>query len=107
LLNIFASERHPLYGRRYPFISQSFPPQGEGHVLVKYRQQLTLRIPTWATNLAPMRPTPQTKLTLSAVAEFIELAAEHEVLCPTIPQKSGTPYPGKSKSKSSTKSRRS
>jgi hypothetical protein len=98
---------HPLFGRRFSLLSLSAPLQGEGHVRVAYDQQMTLRIPREATNLGPTRPHSQTKLTLDALTEFLTLAEQYEVLCPTNPKKSGLAYQSKFKVKSSTNSRRS
>jgi hypothetical protein len=80
---------HPLFGRRFPVLSISSPPQGAGSVLVQYREHMALRIPVLATNLASARSAPQTKLTLEAVAALVALAVECEVLCPSNPPKSG------------------
>lgn len=84
---------HPLFGRCFPVLSISSPLQGSGHVLVAYREHMTLRIPTDATNLAPQRPTSRTKLTLPAMQELILLAAECEELCLSTPPTSGTDCP--------------
>jgi hypothetical protein len=78
----------------------SSPLQGYGHVLVTYREYITLRIPLAATNLAPPRPEPQTKLTLEALTELISLAEQGEIICPTNRQKSGNDYPQNSNNKS-------
>ena len=80
---------HPLYGRRFPIVSLSAPLQGGGRVRVAYRQQMTLQIALEATNLGPTRPHSQTKLTLEALTEFLALAEQYEVLCPTNLKKSG------------------
>jgi hypothetical protein len=98
---------HPLFGRRFPLLSLSTPLQGDGHVRVAYDQQMTLRIPREATNLGPTRPRSQTKLTLAALTEFLTLAEQYEVLCPTDPKKSGLACQPNSKVKSSTNSHRS
>jgi len=90
---------HPLFGRRFSLLSLSSPQQGDGHVIVAYREQITLRIPIWATNLVPLRPTSQTKLTLEAVSELITLAEQCEVICPTNPKRSGPVCHQKSKPK--------
>jgi hypothetical protein len=95
---------HPLFGRRFPIVSVSSPLQGQGHVLVSYREYMTLRIPSSATNLALPRPEPHTKLTLEALTELISLAEQCEVLCPTNPQKSGDDSPRNSNKTPSTNS---
>jgi hypothetical protein len=98
---------HPLFGRRFPLLSISSAQQSEGFVLVAYRQYIALRIPIPATNLVPSRPRSQTKLTLAALSEFIELAEQCEMLCPTNLKKSGRACQQNSKAKSSTNSRQS
>jgi hypothetical protein len=80
---------HPLFGRRFPFLSVSSSPQSAGHVLVAYRQYMVLRIPASATNLGPVRPVGSTKLTLSALQELISLAEQHEELWNAHPPTSG------------------
>ncbi len=81
---------HPLFGRRFPLLSICAPLHGPGHVDVVYRQDMTLRIPRGATNLASPRPSPQTKLTHAAVTELIAIAEDCEVLCPSSPATSGS-----------------
>ena len=98
---------HPLYGRRFPLLSLSSPLQGGGHVRLAYDQQMSLRIPLEATNLGPTRSRSQTKLTLEALTEFVTLAEQYEVLCPTNLKRSGPVCQSKFKAKSSTSSRRS
>ncbi len=85
--------RHPLFGRRFPLLSASSPPDGGGHAFVRYRQTLTLRLPIAVTTLAPPRPTPQTTLTCDAVTELVTLAEGCEGLCRTTPPTSGIPSP--------------
>lgn len=94
---------HPLFGRRFPLLSISSAQQSDGFVQVIYRQYIALRIPIPATNLVPSQPRSQTKLTLAALTELIELAEQCEVLCPTSPKKSGSVCQRKSKTKSATK----
>lgn len=93
---------HPLFGRRFPVLSVGSARSGAGYVLVTYHEHITLRIPRAATNLAPPRPGPQTKLTLEALTELISLAEQCEVLCPLIRPTSGANCPQNSNSKSST-----
>jgi len=71
---------HPLFGRRFPLLSISSPPNATGYVYVAYREYITLRIPKDVTNLAPVRSTQQTKLTVDAVEQLISVAQECEVL---------------------------
>jgi hypothetical protein len=98
---------HPLFNRRFKIFSVSSSPQSVGHVLVAYREYMTLRIPLCATNLVPPRPTGQTKLTLEAVSELISLAEQCEGVCPLNPPMSGNDCRPSSNVKSSTTSRRS
>ena len=84
---------HPLFGRRFPLQWRSAPPADAGHVFVRYRGTLVLRLPTAATSLAPPRPALQTKLTFEAVTELVTLARHCEALCPPSPPLSGPPSP--------------
>jgi hypothetical protein len=93
---------HPLFGRCFPVLSLGSTRSGSGYVLVSYQEHLTLRIPRAATNLAPPRPGPQTKLTLEALTELISLAEQCEVLCPPIRPTSGEDCPQNANSKFST-----
>ena len=73
---------HPLYGRRFPLISVSHPPQGTPHVFVTYRQEIVLKIPLADTNLLEEpRQHAFTKLTLHTIEATISLAKECEELC--------------------------
>lgn len=98
---------HPLFGRRFPVLSISSPPQGYGQVFVSYRDYMILRIPLLSTNLTPYRPAGQTKLCLEALTDLISLAEQCEVLCPSTLQQSGSDCLQDSKPKSSTTCRRS
>jgi hypothetical protein len=93
---------HPLFGRRFPVLSLGSARTGSGYVLVIYQEHMALRIPRAATNLAPPRPGPQTKLTLEALTELISLAEQCEALCPLIRPTSGEDCPQNSNSKFST-----
>jgi hypothetical protein len=92
---------HPLFGRHFSALSISSPPQGEGNVLVVYKH-MALRVPVSATNLAPARPGPRTKLTLEAVAELVSLVEECEVICQCNPSESGSACPQSSNNQSLT-----
>lgn len=93
---------HPLFGRRFSILSISTSqPDSAGHVLVSYREYMSLRISFLSTNLAPPRSAGQTKLTLDALTDLISLAEQCEVLCPANPQKSGSDCLQDSKPKSS------
>ena len=84
---------HPLFGRRFSVLSISHPVNGAGHVVVAYRQSMTLRIPHTATNLALSRPSSATKLTATAVADLVALAEDCEALCPLLRSTSGGTCP--------------
>ena len=71
---------HPLFGRRFPLISVSSPLHGPSHVLVSYREYMTLRLPVTATTLAASRPVSSIKLTHAAVKELMTIAEDCEVL---------------------------
>ena len=45
---------HPLFGRRFPVLSISSPPQNPGHVLVSYREQMTLRMSSLIKSYRPI-----------------------------------------------------
>jgi hypothetical protein len=98
---------HPLFGRCFPLLTICSPLHGSGHVDVAYRQDMILRIPLNASNLAPPRPSPQTKLTHAAVTELIAVAEDCEVLCPPRPATSGSACPPLSNTKSAATSPRS
>lgn len=73
--------RHPLYGRRFPLLSVSQPPLGDGHAFVRYRDVMVLRLPVAATTLALSRPAPATVLTYDAVVALVTLAEQDEGPC--------------------------
>jgi len=98
---------HPLYGRRFPLLFVSSPPNATSYVYVAYREYMTLRIPKDATNLAPNRSTLQTKLTVAAVEQLISVAEECKVLCQQNQKTSGSNYPNTPKPKSLTKCQKS
>jgi hypothetical protein len=95
---------HPLFGRRFPLLSITSPPQGPSCILVVYREYMALRIPVLATNLASPRPITPTKLTWQALTDLISLAEQCEVLCPLNQPTSGDDCPQNSKNESSTTS---
>lgn len=98
---------HPLFGRQFQIASISAPLNSPGHVFVRYREKMVLRIPTAATNLAPPRPLIRTKLTSRAIAEFISFANQCEVLCQPDHKTSGNESPRRSNNKPPRTSRRS
>jgi hypothetical protein len=93
---------HPLFGRRFPVLSISSPPNASGYVDVAYREYMTLRIPKHATNLVPVWSTLQTKLTVAAVKQLICVAEEGKVLCQHNLKTSGSEYPNPLNTKSLT-----
>jgi hypothetical protein len=73
---------HPLYGRKFEIVSAARSP--DGHVLVRYRDGIVLRVPRAATSLLTLgRDAPDGKLSRSAVEEFLSLVKEYE-LCPKV-----------------------
>jgi hypothetical protein len=71
---------HPLFGCHFPVISVSSPLHGTGHVLVRYREYMRLRVPVDATTLGLSRPLSSTKLTVAAVQELVSIAEDCEAL---------------------------
>ena len=85
---------HPLFGRRFPVVSVSHPPQRPGHVVVAYRGFMHLRIPVPATNLVPDSGAPfRTQLTREAILALLALLKECEDPCPAHPGTSGADSP--------------
>ena len=85
---------HPLYGRCFPVLSISHPPQRPGHVVVAYRDFMRLRIPVPATDLISDHPSsPRTTLTRAAVLELLALLKECEDPCPGPHGQSGAGSP--------------
>ena len=85
---------HPLYGRRFPVVSISHPPQRFGHVVVAYRDFMRLRLPVQATDLAPAHASSlRTKFTRAALSELLALVKECAGPCPSDPAASGTDSP--------------
>jgi hypothetical protein len=73
---------HPLHGRQFDIVSAARHP--DGHVLVRYRDGILLRLPRAATSLLTLgRHAPCAKLCCSAVQEFLALVREYE-LCPKV-----------------------
>ena len=78
---------HPLFGRRFPVLSISHPPQRPGHVVVAYRDFMRLRIPVQATNLAADSDARlRTQFTRDALLELLALVKECEDPCPDSPR---------------------
>ena len=85
---------HPLYGRRFPVVSVSHPPQRPGHVVVAYRDFMRLRLPVQATNLASANDAwLRTTFTRAALHELLALLKECEGSCPRDPEPSGGDSP--------------
>jgi hypothetical protein len=85
---------HPLFGRRFPVLSISHPPQRPGHVVVAYRDFMRLRIPVPATNLATHHtPRLRTQFTREALRDLLALLKECEAPCPAHPEGSGAGSP--------------
>ena len=85
---------HPLFGRRFPVVSISHPPQCPGHVVVAYRDFMRLRLPVQATDLAPGNAAVlRTKFTRTALGELLALVKECPNSCPSDPEPSGANSP--------------
>ena len=85
---------HPLYGRRFPVLSISHPPQRPGHVVVAYRGFMRLRLPVPATSLNADNGRPlRTTFTRVALLELLALLKECEGTCTDHPGMSGNASP--------------
>jgi hypothetical protein len=84
---------HPLYGRRFPVLSISHPPQRPGHVVVAYRGFMRLRIPVLVTDLAGERASVRTTFTRAALRELLALLKECDASCPSDHEPSGAGSP--------------
>jgi hypothetical protein len=85
---------HPLYGRRFPVLSISHPPQRPGHVVVAYRDFMRLRLPIQATSLsADNGRRLRTTFTKAALLELLALLKECEDPCTDPPATSGNGSP--------------
>ena len=82
--------RHPLYGRRFAVDSLGLSSRRVGFVFVLYQDEMRIRIPLAATNLAPSAKVPTSKLTFTSVTELTTLAEPCEGLCQSHPNESGT-----------------
>src|SRR4051794_23500624 len=73
---------HPLFGRRFSFLSVTRNPRGPAFVLVAYRDAMRLRIPISSTNLTPSQIRPvRTKWTRDAAQELLSLVTEGDPSC--------------------------
>lgn len=77
--------RHPLFGNRFLVLSIRGQKLSSGHVFVSYRDFASLRIPIVATDIIPSLQNPAVKLSFSALRDFIALAEECNILCPSPP----------------------
>ena len=85
---------HPLYGRCFPVLSISHPPQRPGHVVVAYRTFMRLRLPVQATNLAADNSRwLRTTFTRATLLDLRALLKECEGLCTGHPGVSGNGSP--------------
>ncbi len=71
---------HPLFGRIFTLASRV---HCGSNILVTYRNDITLRIPFSATNLAGKQDLVVSKLTQASLYEFVSLAKEYKLLCHT------------------------
>lgn len=100
---------HPLFGRHFALLSTRPRSPRVGYLFVTYRDDMVLRIPRAATNLASpaLPPESPSKLTSQALTELISLAEQCEVLCPVTQPNSGSDSPPRCKPISAPTSRRS
>lgn len=81
---------HPLFGQRFAVVSiASTSGRSLGSVFVAYQNNMVLRIPQAATDLASSPPRVTTKLTSQALTELKSVVEQCEVLCRVIPELSG------------------
>ncbi len=97
----------PLYGKRFEVLKVSRGPEAVAEVLVRYQDDIQLRLPLRATDLVTTglaissHELPRVKLSRSSVEELFSLVKEYE-LCRHLPKKSGQ----RSASRTSKKSRK-
>ncbi|MFP3018556.1 MAG: hypothetical protein ACEY3E_06765, partial [Candidatus Tisiphia sp.] len=77
---IVTDPTHPLFGRTFPISSISSRAHCGGNVFVIYRNNIILRIPFSATNLASKQDFLTSKLTRASLYEFVSLAKEYKLL---------------------------
>ena len=93
---------HPLFGQTFQVLSISRGTNDSSHVFVRYRNDITLRIPRRMTSLATfVNDEPRVRLCLAAVHEFLSLVKEYES-CPRRQRKSGRRLPRHSNKRSAT-----
>lgn len=93
---------HSLYGRQFEILSLARA--ADGHVLVRYRDGIVLRLPRAATSLLSLgHDAPQDRLSRSAVEEFLALVKEYE-LCPQTERSSPVRSGARSRTKTGKKS---
>jgi hypothetical protein len=92
--------REPLYGKRFELLSVSRGPQDSAVALVRYKDDVRIRLPLRATSLAALAPElPRVTVTRSSVEELLSLVKEHaQCQCPL--QESGRRSKRKTKKKS-------
>jgi hypothetical protein len=85
---------HPLYGRRFPVLSISHPPQRPGHVVVAYRGFMRLRLPVQATSrTADNGRRLRTTFTRAALLDLLAQLKECDGTCTDHPGASGNDSP--------------
>ena len=85
---------HPLFGRRFPVLSISHPPQRPGQVIVAYRGFMRLRLPVQVTSLnGDKGHRLRTTFTRATLLELIALTKECEGPCTNPPSASGNGSP--------------
>ena len=80
---------HPLFQRKFRLLSVSRGNCGTVHVTVRYRGDISIRLPAHFTSLSTLaKTTIRSKLTADAVRELLAFVKENES-CPHQPRKSG------------------
>ncbi|WP_395462684.1 hypothetical protein [Wolbachia endosymbiont of Cantharis cryptica] len=70
---------HPLFGKTFPVSSFSSTAYKGGNVSVIYRDNITLHIPFFSTNLASKQDFLTSKLTWTSLYEFVSIAKEYKL----------------------------
>ena len=101
---------HPLFQRKFRVLSVSRGTYGPVQITVRFRDDLTLRLPQQSTSMSGLVKVPvRSKLTAEAVRDLLAFVKENES-CPRQPRKSGAtsrrPCGKKSATKSTASSRR-
>ena len=100
---------HPLFQRKFRLLAVTRGTCGPVQITVRYRDDLTLRLPVQSTSMSGLVKVPvRSKLTAEAIRDLLAFVKENES-CPHQPRKSGKTSRrkcGKKSPKKSTKSSR-